>query len=58
MPVGLVNDRNPLGHCVHLRLQLVVGSMDKPHGNPQTIDFLLILDIKKDKKTFAAFHIL
>lgn len=34
MPVGLVNDLNPLGHSGHLRLQEVVGSIEMLIGNP------------------------
>jgi hypothetical protein len=35
MPVGLLKLRNPLGHCGHLKLQEVVGSIEKEIGLPQ-----------------------
>ena len=34
MPVGLLKERNPLGHSGHLKLQLVVGSMAIEKGLP------------------------
>lgn len=34
LPVGLENERNPLGHSGHLRLQAVVGSIDTVKGRP------------------------
>lgn len=34
MPVGLVKERNPLGHSGHLRLHEVVGSNAMLKGNP------------------------
>lgn len=34
MPIGRVNARKPLGHSGHLRLQLVVGSIDTLKGYP------------------------
>ena len=32
IPVGLVNERNPLGHSGQRRLQEVVGSIEIPDG--------------------------
>jgi len=37
LPVALVNDRRPLGHSGHLRLQAVVGSIDIVIGLPHWI---------------------
>jgi hypothetical protein len=34
MPVGRVNERNPLGHSGQRKLHEVVGSNDKAIGNP------------------------
>jgi len=34
MPVSLLKDLNPLGHSGHLKLQLVVGSIDTLIGKP------------------------
>jgi hypothetical protein len=34
MPVGRVNDRNPLGHSGHRKLQEVVGSIEILMGKP------------------------
>jgi hypothetical protein len=34
LPVGLVNDLNPLGHSGHRKLQAVVGSMERVMGRP------------------------
>ena len=34
MPLGRVNDRRPLGHSGHRRLQLVVGSKEMDTGTP------------------------
>jgi hypothetical protein len=35
IPVGLVNDRRPLGHSGHRRLQEVVGSIPMLIGMPR-----------------------
>ena len=35
IPVGRVNERNPLGHSGQRRLQLVVGSTEIATGNPE-----------------------
>ena len=40
MPVGRVNDFNPLMHSGQERLQAVVGSTDIEKGKPQTTGFL------------------
>ena len=45
MPVGLVNDRNPLGHSGHRRLQDVVGSKEIATGKNEFTAFLKILEI-------------
>jgi hypothetical protein len=34
IPIGLLKDRRPLGHSGHLKLQLVVGSIDIAIGKP------------------------
>jgi hypothetical protein len=39
MPVGRVNERNPLGHSGHLKLQEVVGSNDNEIGKPHCVGF-------------------
>jgi hypothetical protein len=44
MPVGRENDRSPLGHCGHLKLQEVVGSIEEEKGKPQTNALLVFLD--------------
>jgi hypothetical protein len=36
MPVGLVNERMPLGHSGQRRLQEVVGSIEILMGRPET----------------------
>jgi hypothetical protein len=41
-----VNERLPLGHSGHWRLQLVVGSMDALTGMPDIHAFPVILDSK------------
>jgi hypothetical protein len=45
VPIGLVNDRSPLGHSGHLKLHEVVGSIDKAKGFPQCMSFLLLIDM-------------
>jgi hypothetical protein len=35
IPMGLLNDRRPLGHSGHLKLQLVVGSIEIATGYPE-----------------------
>lgn len=37
MPVGLLKLLKPLGHCGHLKLHEVVGSMENEMGIPQCI---------------------
>jgi hypothetical protein len=44
MPVGRLNDRIPLGHSLHRKLQEVVGSMDKPIGIEFKEAFFVNLD--------------
>lgn len=44
MPVGRVNDLNPLGHCGHLKLQEVVGSIPIKNGMPNWWGFETILE--------------
>jgi len=34
IPIGRVKERKPLGHCGHLKLQLVVGSILIENGSP------------------------
>jgi hypothetical protein len=58
MPVGRVKLLNPEGHSGHLRLQLVVGSMESVVGKPQCMGFLSALLSIKDRyktKKLAAF---
>jgi hypothetical protein len=43
-PVGRVNDRKPLGHSGHRRLQEVVGSIAKATGKKPFIGVLVILE--------------
>jgi len=58
MPLGRVNERNPLGHSGQRKLQLVVGSNEIAIGMPQGIGFRVILLIKKPEYTLKAFQIL
>ena len=44
IPVGRVNDRSPLGHSGHRKLQEVVGSMEMLMGKAGCQDFPLIRD--------------
>ena len=44
MPVGRVNERNPLGHSGHLKLHEVVGSKDNATGYPQLTVLLVHLE--------------
>jgi hypothetical protein len=44
MPVGLVKERNPLGHSGHRKLQDVVGSKAMLMGSPLCIGLPVILD--------------
>jgi hypothetical protein len=44
MPVGLVKERNPLGHSGHRRLQEVVGSIEMLMGNPLMEGFFVNLE--------------
>ena len=44
IPVGLVNDLNPLGHSGHLKLHEVVGSMEILAGIPHCNSLFTILD--------------
>ena len=41
MPVGRVNDRNPLGHSGQRKLQEVVGSMEILIGRPLCVATLV-----------------
>jgi hypothetical protein len=41
MPVGLLNDRKPLGHSGQRRLHEVVGSMASDMGKPLMVACLL-----------------
>jgi hypothetical protein len=43
-PVGLVKFLKPEGHSGHLRLQDVVGSIDKEMGKPLRIGLLFFLE--------------
>lgn len=44
MPVGLEKARNPEGHSGQRKLQLVVGSMERVLGLPQSIGLPIILE--------------
>jgi hypothetical protein len=58
MPVGLENERNPLGHSGQRKLQLVVGSTDICIGIPQCLSFFATLENQKLKRNLNAFKTL
>jgi hypothetical protein len=55
LPVGLVNDFNPLGHSGQAKLHAVVGSTDIAIGSPHIIGRFIHLLNQKDEYTLKAF---
>jgi hypothetical protein len=54
MPVGRVNERSPLGHSGHRKLQEVVGSIEILTGIPRWFTVPDNLDLRKLEYTRAA----
>ena len=56
-PVSLVNCLKPLGHCGHLKLQVVVGSIESAMGFPQCIGRFSRFDKWNETFSSAKFQI-